>query len=73
VRQIAARHDASTSQVALAWVLRRGDVIAIPKAGSVAHVEENRAALDLRITAEDLAELDRAWPPPRRKLPLEMI
>jgi diketogulonate reductase-like aldo/keto reductase len=73
VRQIAARHDASTSQVALAWVLRRGDVIAIPKAGSVAHVEGNRAALDLRITAEDLAELDRAWPPPRRKLPLEMI
>ena len=73
LRQVAARHGASPAQVALAWVLRRGDVIAIPKAGSVKHVRENAAALEIRLTAEDLAELDRAWQPPKSKRPLEMI
>lgn len=73
LHQVAARLGATPAQVALAWVLRRGDVIAIPKAGSVEHVRENRAALDLGLHAEVLAELDRAWPPPRRKQPLEMI
>lgn len=73
LRHVAERHGASAAQVALAWVLRRSDVIAIPKAGNVAHVRENRAALDFRLSPEDLAELDRAWPPPKRKQPLEMI
>lgn len=70
---VAARHGATALQVALAWVLRRPNVIAIPKAGTVAHVEENRAAADLVLTAEDLAALDRAFPPPHRKVPLEML
>jgi diketogulonate reductase-like aldo/keto reductase len=48
-------------------------VIAIPKASRIAHVKENRAALDVHLTAEDLAELDRAFPPPARKVPLEII
>jgi hypothetical protein len=39
----------------------------------VEHVRENRAALDLSLEPEDLAELDRAFPPPARKKPLEMI
>jgi diketogulonate reductase-like aldo/keto reductase len=73
LRQVAARHGASPAQVALAWLLRRADVIAIPKAGSVKHVQENAAALEIRLTAEDLAELDRAWPPPKSKRSLEMI
>jgi diketogulonate reductase-like aldo/keto reductase len=73
LRQVAARHGASPAQVALAWVLRRDDVIAIPKAGSVEHVRENAAARELKLTAEDLAELDRAWPAPKSKRPLEMI
>jgi diketogulonate reductase-like aldo/keto reductase len=59
--------------VALAWVLREPGVMAIPKAGTVAHVRENRAALDLRLTAEDLASLDRAFPPPDGPQPLEML
>ena len=70
---VAARHGATALQVALAWVLRRPNVIAIPKAGTVAHVEENRAAADLVLTAEDVAALDRAFPPPHRKVPLEML
>lgn len=70
---VAARHDATPAQVALAWVLRLPQVIAIPKAGSAAHVRENAAALSLRLSSEDLAELDRAFPPPDGPGPLEML
>jgi diketogulonate reductase-like aldo/keto reductase len=71
--RIALRRDATSSQVALAWVLRHRNVIAIPKASHVAHVKQNRAALDVPLTVEDLAELDRAFPPPAHKVPLEII
>jgi diketogulonate reductase-like aldo/keto reductase len=60
-------------QVALAWVLRRPDVIAIPKATSLEHVRLNREALDIVLTPEELVRLDQAFPPPRRKTALEMI
>jgi diketogulonate reductase-like aldo/keto reductase len=72
LKAVAARHGASAAQVALAWLLRQDGVIAIPKAVNPAHVRDNRAALDIVLTAPDLAELDRAFPPPRRKAPLEM-
>jgi diketogulonate reductase-like aldo/keto reductase len=70
---IAALHNATPAQVALAWVLRRDRTIAIPKAGTPEHVKENREALDIDLTEDDLAELDRAFPPPTSKQPLEMI
>lgn len=70
---IARRHDVSTTQVALAWVLRHKGVIAIPKAVKPEHVRANRVAADLVLTEVDLAEIDAAFPPPRRKVPLEMI
>lgn len=70
---VAARRGATPAQVALAWVLRHEDAIVIPKAGDVAHVRENRAALHLELTAEDLRDLDRAFPPPRKRTPLESI
>ncbi len=73
LRRVAARHGATPAQVALAWLLRQKDVMVIPKAGRREHVRENRAALDLELTAEDLAGLDRAFPPPTRKVPLEML
>jgi diketogulonate reductase-like aldo/keto reductase len=73
LQQVAARHGATAAQVALAWVLRHGDVIAIPRAGNPHHVRENRAALDLRLTEQDLDALDRASPPPTGAQPLEMI
>ena len=53
--------------------MRRDDVIAIPKAGSVAHVRENRAAADLMLSAEVLAQLDAAYPRPLGRRPLEML
>jgi diketogulonate reductase-like aldo/keto reductase len=70
---VAARHDATPAQVALAWVLDHQSVIAIPRAGSPEHVRENRAALDLRLTAADIADLDGAFPPPAGPQPLEML
>jgi diketogulonate reductase-like aldo/keto reductase len=71
--RVASRHGVTTSQVALAWVLREEGVIAIPKSGSVNHVQDNRAALDLSLSQEDIAALDRAFPRPVRKRPLEML
>ena len=73
VRRIAAQHAASPAQVALAWVLRHAGVVAIPKAGTPDHVREDRAALDLRLTDKDLVALDRAFPPPTRPVPLDML
>jgi diketogulonate reductase-like aldo/keto reductase len=70
---IAKRLTATPAQVALAWVLRRPGVMAIPKAGDVDHVRENHAALQIELAPEDLAELDGAFPPPTDKRPLEMI
>jgi diketogulonate reductase-like aldo/keto reductase len=69
---IAERHDASAAQVALAWLLHQGGVAVIPKAAQARHVRENRAALDIALTPQDLAELDQAFPPPRRRVPLDM-
>ena len=66
---VARRHDATPFQVALAWVLRDPLVIAIPKAGDAAHVADNRRALDLVLSAEDLAAIDAEFPPPSRKNP----
>ncbi|MBZ9870153.1 aldo/keto reductase [Mesorhizobium sp. BR1-1-9] len=70
---VAARHGATAAQIALAWVMHQDGVIAIPKASSQDHVRQNVAALDIELTGEDLADLDRAFPPPSRKRGLEMI
>jgi len=69
----ARERDATPAQLALAWLLAREDVIAIPKAGTPAHVRDNRAALDLHLTAADLDGLDPLFPPPRGSVPLEML
>jgi len=70
LRQVAARHGATPAQVALAWLVRQQGVLAIPKAVSAAHIRANRAALDLALTAEDLADLERGFPPPVEKTAL---
>jgi diketogulonate reductase-like aldo/keto reductase len=72
LRRIADRHEATPAQIALAWVLRAG-VIAIPRTGKPSHVRDNRAALDIILSGQDIAELDRAFPPPKVKRPLEML
>ena len=70
LKRIAQQLEATPSQVALAWLVRQNNVIAIPKSASEAHVRENFAALDLRLGKQDLAALDRAFARPKRKLPL---
>ena len=69
---IAAKHDATTTQIALSWLLHQDNVISIPKATNPQHVRENRAALDIQLTQEDLQQLDRAFKPPSRKMSLAM-
>jgi len=73
LRDIAARHDASPVQVALAWVLRLGGVCAIARSSRPDHAYENRAALEIRLDRADLAALDREFPPPLHARPLEML
>jgi diketogulonate reductase-like aldo/keto reductase len=73
LQAVARRHDATAYQVALAWVLRHPHVIAIPKAADVTHVRENRAAMDIALTPQDLSDIDAAFPPPTRKTSLAML
>jgi diketogulonate reductase-like aldo/keto reductase len=73
LQEMAKNLGATPAQVALAWVLRQDQVMAIPKAGRVAHVQENRAAADLHLSASDLAALDAAFPRPSQRRPLEML
>jgi len=70
---IGKRHGATPAQIAIAWLLRQPGVIVIPKASSPQHVRENRAAADVALTAADLQEIDKAFPPPRGAAPLEML
>ena len=71
--EIADRHGATPAQIALAWVLRAEDILAIPRAATREHVRENAAARELRLTLTDLVALDAAFPPPRDKAPLEVL
>jgi aldehyde reductase len=70
---LAEKRGAAPAQLALAWLLRHDRVIAIPKASSVAHVEQNFAALACPLDAETLAGIDRLFPPPKRATPLQML
>lgn len=71
--RIAKARDVAPATIALAWALRQPGVIVIPKASTLAHVEANAAAQDFVLDAAELAALDRAFPPPKRKTPLGML
>ena len=73
LQAVAARHDASPAQVALAWTIRSGDVLSIPKASNPAHLRDNVGALTLELTGADLADLDAAFPAPVHPVPLQML
>jgi diketogulonate reductase-like aldo/keto reductase len=73
LQRIGQKYGASPFQIALAWLLQKPDVIAIPKASSPDHVRDNHRALEIRLSPEDLDAIDAEFPPPRRKRPLEMI
>ncbi len=73
LKTIAARRGVTPAQIALAWLLHQDGGLAIPKAADPAHLRENRAALDIALSREELAELNRAFPPPNGPKPLEML
>jgi diketogulonate reductase-like aldo/keto reductase len=73
LRQVAAAHNATPAQIALAFVLSQPGVIAIPKAGQIAHVQENAGAAEITLSDADLRALDAAFPPPKGKRSLEML
>jgi diketogulonate reductase-like aldo/keto reductase len=72
LKNIAKAHGVSPAQIALAWCMRK-QVVGIPKAGSMQHVEENIQAAALQLSSEDLAAIDKVFPPPRKKQPLGML
>ena len=71
--RIAKAYQATPAQVALAFLLERDGLIAIPKSANPQRVEENAQAAELDLSDEDLDALDAAFPPPERKQPLEML
>jgi diketogulonate reductase-like aldo/keto reductase len=73
LKKIARRHDATAAQIALAWVLQQPDVIAIPKASDKNHVRDNAGSIDIKLSKEDLAELDKEFPPPKSQRSLPML
>ncbi|GAA4335495.1 aldo/keto reductase [Variovorax defluvii] len=73
LQNMARRRGVTAAQLALAWVLAQPGVVAIPKAVSETHQRDNLAAAALSLSADELAEIDRLHPPPRRKKPLSMI
>ena len=70
---IAKKHGVAPAAIAIAWTMRYPHVVSIPKASSLEHVKENVAAADLVLDGDDLAMLDKAFPPPKRKGPLGML
>ncbi|WP_437891184.1 aldo/keto reductase [Phytobacter sp. V91] len=73
VLDIADAHNATAAQILLAWVISHSGVMAIPKAATVAHAQENAAALEITLSVEELALLDSAFPAPGRKTPLDVV
>jgi diketogulonate reductase-like aldo/keto reductase len=72
LRELAQRHRATPSQIALAWATSQPGVIAIPKAVREQHLRDNLAACEIVLDDADRALLDRLFPPPKRKRPLAM-
>jgi diketogulonate reductase-like aldo/keto reductase len=73
LQAVARRHGASPAAVAIAWGLRDGNVISIPKAADPAHVRENAQAAEIELSAEDLKDIDAMHRPPARKVALDLL
>lgn len=73
LQAFAQERSVSAAQLAIAWLLHQENVIVIPKSSRIEHVEQNRAALDLKLDVEELAALDKVFPPPTKPVPLEIL
>ncbi len=72
LKQIAYAHSATVQQIMLAWAVRDGNTIAIPKSSSPEHTTDNAKAAEIQLTDDELKMLDKEFPPPDRKLPLDV-
>lgn len=73
LKTIAQERGVTAAQLAIAWLLHQDNVIVIPKSSRIDHVEQNYAALNLKLSADELAALDAAFPPPNKPVPLQML
>lgn len=73
LKKIAAELRCTPAQLAIAWLLAQEGVVTIPKSATRDRVKENLGAIDVKLTPQIMAELDRAFPPPKRKQSLEML
>jgi diketogulonate reductase-like aldo/keto reductase len=73
VRHMAADKGVTPAQLAIAWVLQQPGVFAVAKASTRAHVIENRAAMEIGFSQDELDQLDRIFPPPMAKVSLEVL
>ena len=73
LKEIAQRHNLTPHALAIAFVLNRPNTIAIPKSGSTDHVRENAKAAEVNLSEDDLKALDKAFKPPARRKPLDML
>ncbi|MFB5664294.1 aldo/keto reductase [Alteribacillus sp. HJP-4] len=73
IEKIAAQHNASSMQIALAWTIRNNNVLAIPKAVQEKHVLENAEAASIELSEQEINMLDKAFPKPSAKPPLDII
>jgi diketogulonate reductase-like aldo/keto reductase len=73
VKKIANKYHVSPLQIALVWVVRSNLVIAIPKAVQEQHVYQNAEAASIELTQDDLDLIDKAFPKPEKKVPLDII
>jgi diketogulonate reductase-like aldo/keto reductase len=73
LKKIATAHDGTPAQIALAWVLRQPEVIAIPKASKEKHIRDNARSIEIKLTDKHLADLDREFPPPKSKKLLPIL
>lgn len=73
LRRLAAKHDASVYQILLAFVMRLPGAVAIPRTGRPAHVADNIASLKIRLDAEELTQIEEAFPAPTRQMPLDVL
>lgn len=73
LKSIAQQRQVTPAQIALAWLFHQDNAIVIPKSSRVEHVEQNRAALDLKLSEAELAALEAAFPAPERAEPLAVL
>ncbi|QDI91673.1 aldo/keto reductase [Salicibibacter halophilus] len=73
IKEIAEKHQAKPLQIALAWTIRTKEILAIPKGTSQNHVMENAEAATIELSEDDLQKLDKVFPKPDRKMPLDII